>query len=103
MLLFLSSHRDFDKMMEKFVPAKDLPAIRDAVFTLKTKVCLCDDVISGDLIRWSSELICVFQGLGEMPQDAPSARGRRSLMGSGLVRTSSLTRDPLTASRWDTH
>ncbi|XP_067223821.1 TOG array regulator of axonemal microtubules protein 1 isoform X1 [Chanodichthys erythropterus] len=77
MLLFLSSHRDFDKMMEKFVPAKDLPAIRDAVFTLKTK------------------------GLGEMPQDAPSARGRRSLMGSGLVRTSSLTRDPLTASSRD--
>lgn len=75
MLLFLSSHRDFDKMMEKFIPAKDLPALRDAVFTLKTK------------------------GLGEMPQDAPSARGRRSLTGSGLVRTSSLTRDPLTASR----
>ncbi|KAK7141827.1 hypothetical protein R3I94_011498 [Phoxinus phoxinus] len=75
MLLLLASHRDFDKMMEKFVPAKDLPAIRDAVFTLKTK------------------------GLGEMPQDAPSARGRRSLMGSGIVRTSSLTRDPLTASR----
>ncbi len=39
MLLFLSSHRDFDKMLEKFVPAKDLPTIRDAVFTLKTKVC----------------------------------------------------------------
>lgn len=46
MLLFLSSHRDFDKMMEKFVPAKDLPAIRDAVFTLKTKVCLCDETMS---------------------------------------------------------
>ncbi|KAI2654033.1 TOG array regulator of axonemal microtubules protein 1 [Labeo rohita] len=56
MLLFLSSHRDFDKMMEKF-------------------------------------------GLGEMPQDAPSARGRRSLPGSGLTRTSSLTRDPLSGSR----
>ncbi|KAL1257339.1 hypothetical protein QQF64_010583, partial [Cirrhinus molitorella] len=75
MLLFLSSHRDFDKMMEKLVPAKDLPTIRDAVFTLKTK------------------------GLGEMPQDAPSARGRRSLPGSGLTRTSSLTRDPLSGSR----
>ncbi|XP_056623493.1 TOG array regulator of axonemal microtubules protein 1 isoform X1 [Triplophysa dalaica] len=62
MLLLLSSHRDFDKMLEKFVTAKDLPTIRDAVFTLKTK------------------------GLGEMPQDAPSARGRRSLPG-----TSSLT------------
>ncbi|XP_050988950.1 TOG array regulator of axonemal microtubules protein 1 isoform X3 [Labeo rohita] len=77
MLLFLSSHRDFDKMMEKFVPAKDLPTIRDAVFTLKTK------------------------GLGEMPQDAPSARGRRSLPGSGLTRTSSLTRDPLSGSSRD--
>ncbi|XP_016305374.1 protein FAM179B-like [Sinocyclocheilus anshuiensis] len=75
MLLFLSSHRDFDKMMEKFISAKDLPTIRDAVFTLKTK------------------------GLGEMPQDAPSARGRRSLSGSGVMRTSSLTRDPLSGSR----
>uniref|UniRef100_A0A673N472 TOG domain-containing protein n=1 Tax=Sinocyclocheilus rhinocerous TaxID=307959 RepID=A0A673N472_9TELE len=78
MLLFLSSHRDFDKMMEKFVSAKDLPTIRDAVFTLKIK------------------------GLGEMPQDAPSARGRRSLSGSGVMRTSSLTRDPLSGSRYDT-
>ncbi|XP_073683590.1 TOG array regulator of axonemal microtubules protein 1 [Garra rufa] len=77
MLLFLSSHRDFDKMMEKFISAKDLPTIRDAVFTLKTK------------------------GLGEMPQDAPSARGRRSLPGSGLTRTSSLTRDPLSGSSRD--
>ncbi|XP_016108497.1 protein FAM179B-like isoform X2 [Sinocyclocheilus grahami] len=75
MLLFLSSHRDFDKMMEKCISAKDLPTIRDAVFTLKTK------------------------GLGEMPQDAPSARGRRSLSGSGVMRTSSLTRDPLSGSR----
>ncbi|XP_058604401.1 TOG array regulator of axonemal microtubules protein 1 isoform X2 [Onychostoma macrolepis] len=75
MLLFLSSHRDFDKMLEKFVPAKDLPTIRDTVFSLQTK------------------------GLGEMPQDAPSARGRRSLPGSGLVRTSSLTREPLSGSR----
>ncbi|XP_042629295.1 TOG array regulator of axonemal microtubules protein 1-like [Cyprinus carpio] len=75
MLLFLSSHRDFDKMLEKFISAKDLPAIRDTVFTLKTK------------------------GLGEMPQDAPSARGRRSLSGSGVMRTSSLTREPLSSSR----
>uniref|UniRef100_A0A8C1QXA1 TOG domain-containing protein n=1 Tax=Cyprinus carpio TaxID=7962 RepID=A0A8C1QXA1_CYPCA len=78
MLLFLSSHRDFDKMLEKFISAKDLPAIRDTVFTLKTK------------------------GLGEMPQDAPSARGRRSLSGSGVMRTSSLTREPLSSSRYDT-
>lgn len=32
------------------------------------------------------------QGLGEMPQDTQSARGRRSLPGSGTVRASSLTR-----------
>lgn len=72
MLLFLSSHRDFDKMLEKFVPAKDLPTIRDAIFTLKTK------------------------GLGEMPQDAPSARGRRSLQG-----TSSHSREPLVTNSRD--
>ncbi|TRY83570.1 hypothetical protein DNTS_016277 [Danionella cerebrum] len=66
MLLYLSSHRDFDKMVEKFVPEKEKQAVRDTVFTLQTK------------------------GLGEMPQDTPSARGRRSLVGSGLVRTSSL-------------
>ncbi|XP_010877219.3 TOG array regulator of axonemal microtubules protein 1 isoform X2 [Esox lucius] len=71
MLLFLSTHRDFDKMLEKYVPAKDLAPIRDTVFTLKTK------------------------GLGEMPQDTPSARGRRSLPGSGTVRASSLNREPL--------
>ncbi|XP_026121555.1 TOG array regulator of axonemal microtubules protein 1-like isoform X2 [Carassius auratus] len=75
MLLFLSSHRDFDKMLEKFIPAKDLPAVRDTVFTLKTK------------------------GLGEMPQDAPSARGRLSLSGGVVKRTSSVTRDPLSGSR----
>ncbi|KAL0969200.1 hypothetical protein UPYG_G00223780 [Umbra pygmaea] len=71
MLLFLSSHRDFDKMLEKYIPAKDLTSIRDAVFTLKTK------------------------GLGDMPQDTPSARSRHSLPSSGTVRASSLNREPL--------
>ncbi|XP_056151819.1 TOG array regulator of axonemal microtubules protein 1 [Lampris incognitus] len=71
MLLFLSSHRDFDKVLEKYIPTKDLVTVRDTVFTLKTK------------------------GLGEIPQDIPSARGRRSLPGSGTVRASSLTREPL--------
>ncbi|XP_071354250.1 TOG array regulator of axonemal microtubules protein 1 isoform X2 [Trachinotus anak] len=71
MLLFLSSHPDFDKILEKCIPTKDLPTVRDTVFTLKTK------------------------GLGEMPQDTQSARGRRSLPGSGTVRASSLTREPL--------
>lgn len=46
MLLSLSSHPDFDKILEKYIPTKDLPTIRDAVFTLKTKVecvflCVC--------------------------------------------------------------
>ncbi|XP_054469760.1 TOG array regulator of axonemal microtubules protein 1 isoform X2 [Anoplopoma fimbria] len=71
MLLSLSAHPDFDKILEKYIPAKDLPTVRDTVFTLKTK------------------------GLGEMPQDTQSARGRRSLPGSGTVRASSLTREPL--------
>lgn len=42
MLLFLSSHRDFDKMAEKYIPAKDLATIRDTVATLKTKVSVHD-------------------------------------------------------------
>uniref|UniRef100_A0A4W6D7I9 TOG domain-containing protein n=1 Tax=Lates calcarifer TaxID=8187 RepID=A0A4W6D7I9_LATCA len=69
MLLSLSSHPDFDKILEKYISTKDLPTVKDTVFTLKTK------------------------GLGEMPQDSQSARGRRSLPGSGTVRASSLTRD----------
>ncbi|TNN87143.1 Protein FAM179B [Liparis tanakae] len=60
MLLSLSSHPDFDKILEKYIPTKDLPT-----------------------------------GLGEMPQETQSARGRRSLPGSGTVRASSLTREPL--------
>ncbi|KAJ8390886.1 hypothetical protein AAFF_G00100180 [Aldrovandia affinis] len=71
MLLFLASHPDFDKTVKKYIPAKDLPTLRDLVFTLKTK------------------------GLGEMPQDTPSARGRRSLPGSGTSRAQSLPREPL--------
>ncbi|KAM3594869.1 uncharacterized protein V6R79_015186 [Siganus canaliculatus] len=71
MLLTLSSHPDFDKILEKYIPTKDLLTVRDTVFTLRTK------------------------GLGEMPQDTQSARGRRSVPGSGTVRASSLTREPL--------
>ncbi|XP_076869617.1 uncharacterized protein LOC143519752 [Brachyhypopomus gauderio] len=37
MLLFLSSHHDFDKMVEKYIPAKDLATIRDTVLTLKSE------------------------------------------------------------------
>lgn len=38
MLLSLSSHPDFDKILEKYVPTKDLQTVRDTVLTLKTKV-----------------------------------------------------------------
>ncbi|XP_024121585.1 TOG array regulator of axonemal microtubules protein 1 [Oryzias melastigma] len=70
-LLFLSSHPDFDKILEKYIPSKDLQTVRDTVFTLQTR------------------------GLGETPQDTQSARGRRSLPGSGTARASSLNREPL--------
>ncbi|KAJ3613879.1 hypothetical protein NHX12_020123, partial [Muraenolepis orangiensis] len=61
MLLFLSSHRDFEKILEKCIPEKDLPEVQNIVRTLKTK------------------------GLGETAQDPPSARGRRALPGSGTI------------------
>ncbi|TSO67458.1 TOG array regulator of axonemal microtubules protein 1 [Bagarius yarrelli] len=68
-LLSLSSHSDFDKLLEKYIPDKDLATIRDIVTTLKTK------------------------GLGKMPQDSRSNRGKRSVSCGGLVRASSLNRE----------
>lgn len=79
MLLSLSSHPEFDKILEKYIPSKELPTIRDTVITLKTK------------------------GLGEMPLDSQSARGRRSLPGSGTVRASSLTKEPLSQRESNRH
>lgn len=38
MLLFMSSHPDFEKILEKYIPTKDLQTVRDTLFTLKTKV-----------------------------------------------------------------
>lgn len=38
MLLSLSSHPDFNKILEKYVASKDLQAVRDTVLTLKAKV-----------------------------------------------------------------
>ncbi|XP_059909483.1 TOG array regulator of axonemal microtubules protein 1-like [Gadus macrocephalus] len=62
MLLFLSSHQDFDSMLEKNIPTKDLSAARKTVSGLEAK------------------------GLGETPQTPPS------LPGSGTVRASTLKR-----------
>ncbi|CAI9549045.1 unnamed protein product [Staurois parvus] len=53
MLHYLMSHPDFDKMIHKYVPSKDLPSLRDLIKHIQVK------------------------GVGEI-QDTPSARGRRS-------------------------
>ncbi|XP_039389641.1 TOG array regulator of axonemal microtubules protein 1 [Mauremys reevesii] len=72
MLFSMMTHPDFDKMLEKYVPSKDLPYIKESVTSLRQK------------------------GLGEMPLDTPSAKGRRSHTGSiGHSRSSSISRDAL--------
>ncbi|XP_035183499.1 TOG array regulator of axonemal microtubules protein 1 [Oxyura jamaicensis] len=72
MLFSMMNHPDFDKTLEKYVPAKDLPYIKEFVSNLRQK------------------------GLGEMPLDTPSAKGRRSHTSSvGHSRSSSTSRDAL--------
>ncbi|XP_014792245.1 PREDICTED: protein FAM179B, partial [Calidris pugnax] len=72
MLFTMMNHPDFDKTLEKYVPSKDLPYIKESVSNLREK------------------------GLGEMPLDTPSAKGRRSHTGSvGHSRSSSTSRDAL--------
>ncbi|CAL8367250.1 unnamed protein product [Boreogadus saida] len=68
MLLFLSSHRDFDSLLEKNIPTKDLSAARKAVSGLKAK-----GQDQGE-------------GLGVTPQTPAS------LPGSGTARASTLQR-----------
>uniref|UniRef100_A0A8C8YUU6 TOG array regulator of axonemal microtubules protein 1 n=1 Tax=Prolemur simus TaxID=1328070 RepID=A0A8C8YUU6_PROSS len=70
MLFLMMCHPNFEKMLEKYVPSKDLPYIKESVKNLRQK------------------------GLGEMPLDTPSAKGRRSHPGSvGNTRSSSVSRD----------
>ncbi|KFR05859.1 Protein FAM179B, partial [Nipponia nippon] len=72
MLFSMMTHPDFDKMLEKYVPTKDLSYLKECVSSLREK------------------------GLGEMPLDTPSAKGRRSHTGSvGHSRSSSTSRDAL--------
>ncbi|XP_028942543.1 TOG array regulator of axonemal microtubules protein 1, partial [Antrostomus carolinensis] len=72
MLFSMMTHPDFDKTLEKYVLTKDLPYIKESVSNLREK------------------------GLGEMPLDTPSAKGRRSHTGSvGHSRSSSTSRDTL--------
>ncbi|XP_058396646.1 TOG array regulator of axonemal microtubules protein 1 isoform X5 [Diceros bicornis minor] len=70
MLFLMMCHPNFEKMLEKYVPPKDLPYIKESVKSLRQK------------------------GLGEMPLDTPSAKGRRSHTGSvGNTRSSPVSRD----------
>ncbi|XP_078090289.1 TOG array regulator of axonemal microtubules protein 1 isoform X2 [Mustelus asterias] len=69
MLFIMMSHHDFDKMLEKHLPPRDLPYIRDTVNNLRQK------------------------GLGEMPLDTPSAKGRRYPGSGGSMRASSSSRE----------
>ncbi|XP_066244226.1 TOG array regulator of axonemal microtubules protein 1 isoform X4 [Saccopteryx leptura] len=70
MLSLMMCHHNFDKMLEKYVPSKDLPYIKESVKSLRHK------------------------GLGDLPLDTPSAKGRRSHTGSiGNTRSSSVSRD----------
>ncbi|XP_067847964.1 TOG array regulator of axonemal microtubules protein 1 [Heptranchias perlo] len=69
MLFIMMSHHDFDKVLEKHLPPRDLPYIRDTVNNLRQK------------------------GLGEMPLDTPSAKGRRHLGSGGSIRASSSSRE----------
>ncbi|XP_077617411.1 TOG array regulator of axonemal microtubules protein 1 isoform X1 [Crocuta crocuta] len=70
MLFLMMCHPNFDKMLEKYVPSKDLPYIKESVKSLRQK------------------------GLGEIPLDTPSAKGRRSHTGTvGNTRSTSVSRD----------
>ncbi|XP_019480339.1 PREDICTED: crescerin-1 isoform X2 [Hipposideros armiger] len=70
MLFLMMCHPNFDKMLEKYVPSKDLPYIKESVKSLRQK------------------------GLGDLPLDTPSAKGRRSHNGGvGNTRSSSVSRD----------
>ncbi|XP_036109135.1 TOG array regulator of axonemal microtubules protein 1 isoform X7 [Molossus molossus] len=70
MLFLMMCHPNFDKMLEKYVPSKDLPYIKESVKSLRHK------------------------GLGDLPLDTPSAKGRRSHTGSiGNTKSSSVSRD----------
>ncbi|XP_008566931.1 PREDICTED: protein FAM179B [Galeopterus variegatus] len=70
MLFLMMCHPNFEKMLEKYVPSKDLPYIKESVKNLRQK------------------------GLGEIPLETPSAKGRRSHTGSvGNTRSSSVSRD----------
>uniref|UniRef100_H0VTG8 TOG array regulator of axonemal microtubules 1 n=1 Tax=Cavia porcellus TaxID=10141 RepID=H0VTG8_CAVPO len=73
MLFLMMCHPNFEKMLEKYVPSKDLPYIKESLKNLRQK------------------------GLGEIPQDPPSAKGRR-FCSVGHARSSSVSRDAFSSS-----
>lgn len=98
MLLSLSSHPDFDKILEKYIPTKDLPTIRDTVFTLKTKVRQClflcvvitlgvllKDTLSSYLEIWvyfRVSVVCLSQPGADAPSQAVAQSGPHLSPGS---------------------
>ncbi|XP_072722013.1 TOG array regulator of axonemal microtubules protein 1 isoform X1 [Ciconia boyciana] len=92
MLFSMMTHPDFDKTLEKYVLTKDLPYIKESVSNLREKGLQQRRTVPVVLING-----CTFvQGLGEMPLDTPSAKGRRSHTSSvGHSRSSSTSRDAL--------
>nr|AAI72117.1 Fam179b protein [Mus musculus] len=75
MLFLMMGHPNFEKLLEKYIPSKDLPYIKESVKNLRLK------------------------GLGEIPLDTASAKGRRSHPGSvGNTRSSSVSRDAFSSS-----
>ncbi|XP_064919079.1 TOG array regulator of axonemal microtubules protein 1 isoform X3 [Columba livia] len=92
MLFIMMSHPDFDKTLEKYVPPKDLPYIKESVSNLREKGLQQRGTAAAVLLNGSASA----QGLGEMPLDTPSAKGRRSqTSGVGHSRSSSTSRDAL--------
>ncbi|XP_077180266.1 TOG array regulator of axonemal microtubules protein 1 [Paroedura picta] len=75
MLFTLMTHADFERTLDKYVPPKDLPYVKETVSSLRQK------------------------GLGEMPIVTPSAKGRRSQTSTtDSSRSASVSRDTLSAS-----
>ncbi|XP_069883348.1 TOG array regulator of axonemal microtubules protein 1 isoform X2 [Dipodomys merriami] len=75
MLFLMMCHPHFEKLLEKYVPSKDLPYMKESVKNLRQK------------------------GLGDLPLDTPSAKGRRSHTGSvGNTRSSSVSRESFNSS-----
>jgi hypothetical protein len=54
MLFLMMGHPNFEKLLEKYIPSKDLPYIKESVKNLRLKVCksslLCKIILKTKLI-----------------------------------------------------